>query len=271
MSVKLIALDIDGTLLTSQNQVQEETIAAIKKAQKAGIKIVLTTGRPLISTEPYFKMFGLDGDPDQYMILYHGSIIRNGVGKKLVSNTITLDQVKKGNEVVQNIPGVDFIVQTADQMYLTKNDSNWYTAYESYKNHYPVHYRTIEQLAKEDYNYYKMMFSGAKEKLDEIQAKLPEWTKTDVRTIRSELTYIDMLNKQSNKGWALKKLISILHVDPENIMAIGDGNTDIPMIEFAKYGIAMGNGVQALKDAAYAVTSDNNHAGVAEAIEKYCL
>lgn len=116
------------------------------------------------------------------------------------------------------------------------------------------------------------MFSAPKAKLDALEKVLPAWTKNDYRRIRTEDYFIDMINKVVNKGNAVKTLAAKLGFKPEEVMAIGDGNSDVPMVKFAGEGVAMKNGSDAVLAAAdYVTATDNNHLGLAKAIEKYAL
>lgn len=273
MSVKLIAIDVDETLVTDKQELQAETIKAIKKANDQGVRIVITTGRPPRSALPVINKLGLAGKTDEYMINYHGTLIKDTANNLIKEVLLTPDQIRHAAELAKNYDGVDFVVETENEMFLTKPDITWASGFESNKNHYQMHVQKIEQILDphQKHHFFKMMFIGPKEKLDEVQSDLPRWVTDDLTTIRTEDEFIDMFNKHVNKGWALQALSEKLGIKPENIMAIGDGTSDIPMIKYAKYGVAMGNGNQNVKDAAAYVTSNNNHNGVAQAIEHYVL
>lgn len=276
MSIKMIAIDVDGTLVNSDLKIDPGTIKAIKAARQKGIKVVVTTGRPLMSTKPLLAQLGLADQDDQYVINYHGCEIQTTSGHLIADHHVSLADVKRTNDYIQHFPDINFILQTNSEMYLTKPDINWYTAHEATKNLYETHYRPIDQLLKEAKEkhlvFYKMMFAAPKAKLDPLEKQLPAWTREDYKQIRSESYFIDMINKVVNKGNAVKTLAHKLGFKPEEIMAIGDGNSDVPMVKFAGEGVAMKNGSDAVLAAADHVTAtDNNHLGLAKAIEKYAL
>lgn len=276
MSIKMMAIDVDGTLVDSNLKIQEGTKKAIKTARQKGIKAVITTGRPLLSTKPLLAQLGLDDQDDQYVINYHGSEIQTTSGRLIADHHVTLADVKKTGDYIQKFPDINFILQTNSEMYLTKPDINWYIAREATKNLYQTHYRSLGELLKEAKEkhlvFYKMMFSAPKAKLDALEKVLPAWTKNDYRRIRTEDYFIDMINKVVNKGNAVKTLAAKLGFKPEEVMAIGDGNSDVPMVKFAGEGVAMKNGSDAVLAAAdYVTATDNNHLGLAKAIEKYAL
>lgn len=272
----MIAIDVDGTLVNSDLKIQAGTVKAIKAARDKGIKPVVTTGRPLMSTKPLLAQLGLDDQDDQYVINYHGSEIQTTSGHLIADHHVTLKDVKRTGSYIQKYPDINFILQTNNEMYLTKPDINWYTAHEATKNLYQTHYRPLEQILKEarkkNLVFYKIMFSAPKPKLDALQKQLPAWTKEDYHRLRSQDYFIDMINKAVNKGNAVKTLAQKLGFKPEEVMAIGDGDSDVPMVKFAGEGVAMKNGSDAVLAAADHVTStDNNHLGLAKAIEKYAL
>lgn len=276
MSIRMIAIDVDGTLVDSNLKIQEGTKKAIKEARQKGIKVVVTTGRPLMSTQPLLAQLGLDSQDDQYVINYHGCEIQTTSGHLLADHHVTLADAKRAATYIENFPDIDFILQTNNEMYLTKPDINWFTAHEATKNLYETHYRPLDQLLKEAKEkhlvFYKMMFSAPKAKLDALEKVLPAWTRDDYKRIRTEDYFIDMINKAVNKGNAVKTLAAKLGFKPEEVMAVGDGDSDVPMIKFAGEGVAMKNGSDAVLAAADDVTlADNNHLGLAKAIEKYAL
>jgi hypothetical protein len=269
MALKLIALDVDGTLLTDDRKVQEETVNAVYQAKEKGAKVVITTGRPLVSTKPLLEKFDLDGKDSQYVIVLHGAVVETTKGGILTDTPIPIEQVIKVAALIQNYPDIDLMVQTQDQIYVLKHDLNWYTSFESFKNHLPIHFRTLSELKNSSHSFYKMMFSAPEEKLDELTPNLPDWIYSELETIRSERYYIDMVNLKVDKGEALSNLASQLKIDPSEVMAIGDGNSDISMVKYAGVGVAMKNATPDLLKVANYVTDDNNHAGVAKAIKTY--
>lgn len=273
MSIKLIALDIDDTLLNSEAQLEEATIKAIEKAKQEGIKIVLTTGRPLMSTTKFLKQLGLANQSDQYVINYHGTLIQTTAGKLIASNPLTFADVKKTATYIQNATGVDFVAETNRDIFLTKANMNWHTGFECFKNHYRVHFRTLAQMESEQSHltFYKMMFIAEPTILDKVQKNLPNWLLQGYKCARTETSFFDIINKKVNKGWAVKTLAEKLGFAPDEVMAVGDGDSDLPMIQYAGLGVAMKNGTPRLLKAANEITSDQNHAGVAKAIEKFVL
>lgn len=273
MGIKLIALDIDATLLTADQKISDETLKAIKEVQDRGIKIVLTTGRPLMSTRPLLQKLKIDDQDEQYVINYHGTEIQTTSGKLIATNPISISDIRKASDFAQNIPKVDFVAETNKSLYFTKPDMNWYTGFEIAKNHYQAHFRSVEHLAKEEnkHTFYKMMFIAEPDRLNDLLKNLPDWVENDFKAMRTETCFFDMINKKVSKGWAVKTLAESIGIKAEEVMAVGDGDSDVSMIEYAGCGVAMKNGTPAILKAADHVTADNNHDGVGKAIETYIL
>lgn len=119
MSIKLVALDTDGTLLSSQNKILPSTKEAVKKALEQGIKVVLCSGRPLAGLEPYMKELGIKGE-DQYAVTLNGAITRNANGEMLTHDLVSNEQYRvltkfaREQEVPFNVVSPDSQIITAD-------------------------------------------------------------------------------------------------------------------------------------------------------------
>jgi len=107
--------------------------------------------------------------------------------------------------------------------------------------------------------------------LDAAIARLPQTFRDKYTTVKSSPFYFEILNKEASKGAAVANLAQHLGIKQEEIMAIGDNENDLSMIEYAGLGVAMGNAVPLIKEAANVVTATNDEHGVAEAIKKFVL
>ena len=119
-------------------------------------------------------------------------------------------------------------------------------------------------------NWDKAGITAKEKKTDEIQTELERWKNRMFQTARSSGNYLEIFPKNVDKGKAVVSLCAIFNIGTENVVAIGDHELDIPMIETAGIGIAMGNAIQELKEKADFVTLTNNEAGVAHALNDYC-
>lgn len=272
MAIKLIAIDIDGTLINDQQQITPKTVATLKQAKAAGLKVVLCTGRPMTGVEAYLKQLGLDNQDQQYVISFNGALAQSTSGHVLVNHTLSFaDYADWVNYCLK--AGVHSQIETRDYIYTTNQNLSHYTIYESELVSMNVRYRSMDQMAREQNNYViaKAMMVDTKDKIDHALANLPVDFKDRFSIVRSEDFYLEFMHKDASKGQTLNRLSQKLHIKPEEVMALGNAQNDNSMLEFAGTGVAMGNSVPATLKVADVTVADNNHDGVAEAVNKYAL
>ncbi|MDU5510127.1 sugar-phosphatase [Enterococcus gilvus] len=269
MSIKLVAIDLDGTLLNDHHEINQPVVASIKAAREAGIYVVLSTGRPLSGTRAQLEVLGLN-QLDDYIITYNGA---------LVLNTNTWDVVAEHNLTREDYLEIDCLARSLDvhlhladkeSMYTANRDISPYTILESYLVNMPLHYRTPEEIAK-NVLAVKMMMIDDPEILGEAFKKIPKELFEKYTIVRSTPYFIEVLNANASKGMALKELSEHLGLEPSEVMAIGDAENDLSMIEFAGTGVAMGNASETVKGAADYTVATNLEDGVKEAFERWVL
>ena len=182
MSIKLIAVDIDGTLLNSQRQVTPEVFQAIQDAKAAGVKVVIATGRPIPGVLPLLEELNLNQDGD-YVITFNGGL---------------------DIEVLANKLGVHSHAITKDGIYTSNRNIGRYTVHESTLVHMPIYYRTPEEVA--DKEFVKAMYIDEPEILDAAIAKLPQEFYDRFTIVKSTPFYLEILKKTANKGIAVTHL-----------------------------------------------------------------
>ena len=267
MSIKLIAIDIDGTLVDPEFKITPEVKAAITEAREQGVKIVLCTGRPFPGVKRYIKELDLDQDED-YVITYNGSLVLStATNEVLVSHTLDYSDFVRINELADKFNvhthGID-----NEAIYTANKDISIFTTRESFITTMPIRYRSLAELP-EDKLFTKIMFIDQPELLDILIPAIPAQFHEDYVIVRSEPHFLEVLNKDAGKASALAELAALLNIDAENIMAIGDNENDLSMIEYAGVGVAMGNAVDKVKEAADFITKSNAESGVAHAIRTY--
>lgn len=267
--IKLIAIDIDGTLLNSHHQLTDEVKAALKKAEEKGVKIVLCTGRPLTGVQDLIEELDLFGEND-YVVTYNGSLIQKTKTKEIVSKfELTYDDYLAIDTLARKL-NVHLHTETADTMYTSNRDISRYTVLESYLVNMPLKFRTQDEMNAE-LNILKMMMIDEPEILERIQPLIPAEFYEQYTIVKSAPYFLEFLNKKVNKGAAVKRLAEQLNIQPSEVMALGDNENDLPMIEYAGIGIAMANATENVKKAASFITTSNDEHGVAVAIEKFVL
>lgn len=267
MSIKLIALDIDGTILNSHQQLLEEVKTTLQQKRKEGVRIVLCTGRPEMGVMPLLQEIGLTTE-DDYIITFNGAIVQNVATKEvLIEHTLSIDDFYRFAYLSQKL-NIHMHTEDKDHLYTFNRDISEYTVYESSLTKMPLHYRAINEMPM-DMEISKMMFIDTPEKLNHAIQHIPSHYFDEYELVHSMPFFFEILNKKATKGNALKDLAEKLNIKQEEVMAIGDQMNDKSMIEYAGQGIAMGNAVEAIKNIAQHVTKTNDEAGVAYAIKKW--
>ena len=267
MIIKLIAIDIDGTLINSHHELTERTKEAITKAKEQGIKIVVATGRPYPGVANILKELGLE-DKGDYVITYNGSLVQECDTKKaIVSHGLSYDNFIEIEALSRRL-GSHLHSIDRENIYTANQHISPYTIHEASLTGMPLHYRAVDQMTA-DMEIVKMMMIDEPTILDEVISKLPSWFTDKYTTTKSAPFYLEVLNKQANKGIAVKELADYLGIKQEETMAIGDNENDLEMIEYAGMGVAMANAVPKLKAAANYETLSNDEDGVAVMIEKH--
>lgn len=266
MDIKLIAIDIDGTLLNEKNELAQPTIDAIMAARKKNVKIVLCTGRPLSGVQPYLDKLQISGG-DEFAITFNGAMAQTLAGEVMVNHTITYDDFLK-TEMLSRKLNVNYQIETTDSIYTTNRDTNPYGIAESFLVRLPIKFRSPEEIPR-DLVMSKAMFVDFPKNITEANKLIPNELRKDMYVVQTEPFFIEMMNKQASKGKTLGELATQLQLTKDNVMAIGDQGNDLTMVDYAGLGVAMGNAIDEVKAAAQFITKPNTEDGVAFAINKY--
>lgn len=270
MSVKLIAFDLDGTILDDSKNLPEDNLAALREAAEKGIHIVASTGRiypgiPKIIRELPFT---------RYFITGNGASVYDAVEKK----TIFRDEIP-----VELAIRICEHMDTLPVVYYSYHDDCGWMSREQYA-------RAEQYLAKGLWQMFlgiclpvddlketirqrgtgvqklQMHFKDPEARLRELEVFPDLFPETMMTT--SVSTNIEINSRGANKGRALRGLCEVLGIDIKDAVAFGDGINDLTMICDAGTGVAMANGDPAVKAAADKITDTNNNAGVAKAIRE---
>lgn len=270
MKYKLIALDMDDTLLTSEKTVSQKNREMIQRALNKGIKVVLCSGRTHNAVIGFAKALGIAG-PDQYMITNGGAIIENMDGK-IVFQKMMSNQFYRG--FVQFVKDNNLHYNVVDQSGNTYSSSNeWldkYTIMQAFENDNGLYLKEPDQLPA-DFEIVKAIINGNQKELDKISDLVHQKFDQNYFVVRTGIGFLEIFPKDVNKGAALKVLAEKLHFTLSEVMAMGDCDNDIHMLKIAGKGVAMGNALSEVKSNSDDVTADNNHSGVGLAIEKFAL
>lgn len=285
---KLIAMDLDGTLLNSYGEVSEENKKSIKKAIEKGIEIVIASGRMKGAIDSIAKEIGATN----YIISGNGTILYDNK-----NNKILYESFLKKEKVLQIIKiceenSIYYNVYTENEV-IAKN-LNYNVLFYNYENSKKVEdkqtkiniiediYKYIE---KTDVNIVKIticdenqtIFNRIVKKLSlindieilEVEHMSRKKIKSGTEEISIGYYYTEIMNKNINKWTALEKLIEHLGISKEEVITIGDNVNDKEMIENAGIGVAIGSSWLSAKQIGNIIVADNNSNGVAEAINRY--
>ena len=288
---KLVAIDLDGTLLNSLGEVSYNTQKALLKAKEMGIEIVLSSGRTIDSV----KNLALELGVDNYLISGNGAVVYDIKEENIIYNQFLTKE--KILEIVRICEENSFYynIYTETEI-VTKSLSYNVLFYYNENLKKPEDKRTrinvvsdIEKYIKEydKENFLKVtvcekdkfIFNSILRKINQIKdldiLETEFMSRKKVRNgselIPIEYYYTEITNQNVNKWTALEFLMEKLNINKEEVVAIGDNMNDKEMVENAGLGIVMGNSNPQMKELADVIVSDNNSEGVCEAIEKYII
>ncbi len=268
-SYKLIAVDMDGTLFTSDKRITQRTVDAVKAASAKGVKVVLASGRPLEGLYPSLEQLGLMQE-DNYVLAFNGALCITTKTKEPIATTVLKgSDYKKLAGLAEELNLNCHAFSTRQGLITAK--SNKYTELESSINKIDIHIVDPIKDIDDDEDIIKVMFIDPPEILDPAITKLPSWTRERYNTFKSAPFFLEFMHKSVDKGTGLKQLADYLHIDREEIIACGDEGNDYSMIKYAGLGVAMGNAIDSVKEIANYITDTNDNDGVAKMIEKFIL
>lgn len=270
--IRLLATDIDGTLLNPQFQISADDMAALRRAHAAGIEIVLVTGRRHSFALPIAKQLGFD----LWLISSNGAVTRSlsgetfhrdlmpaeicrqlcGAMQEFRGNTVlTFDQETKGAIVLERLDELGASIRR----WLEKN-------MEYIEFVIPIENALVSDPVQ-------AMFCGTMERMNAALCALDgSGMEGKVTVLRTEypardLSMIDVLNAGCSKGHALERWAKYRGYRREEVMAVGDNHNDVEMLEFAGHPVIMGNACEELRARGWKITRGNHECGVAAAVE----
>ena len=269
MAIKLIAIDMDGTLLLPDHTISPAVKNAIASARERGINVVLTTGRPYAGVHTYLKELHMD-KPGDYCITYNGALVQKaGDGSTVAQTPLNYDDYLFLEKLSREV-GSHFHALDRNTLYTANRDISAYTVHESFVATIPLVFCEPENMDP-DTAFLKVMMIDEPEILDKAIARIPDAVREKYTVLKSAPYFLEILNKRVTKGTGVHALAETLNIKPEEVMAIGDQENDIAMLEYAGVGVAMDNAIPSVKEVADFVTKSNLEDGVAYAIEKFAL
>lgn len=265
--IKLVAIDMDGTLLNSKKELLEETKQYFKNFHNKNTEtlLVLCTGRPESGIRPYLKDLGYL-EENHYIISQNGAnIYESQTGKRVMDAFVDSAAIQKWIELGKK-HGISVMGAGVDYYYSFDEDPTEWMEFDVKL----VSGKLKRIPTKESLNtdFYKILLMGDEEQLNEFETFIPQEWRDEFYVVRSQKYLVEVLTKGVNKAFGLEKLAQKLNILPSEIAAIGDAANDVEMLEYAGLAIAMGNASEEVKAISDIVTDTNENNGVIKAIDQ---
>jgi HAD superfamily hydrolase (TIGR01484 family) len=282
--IRLIGIDVDGTLLDSEGRLPAENREAIRAAVAAGIHVALVTGR----SYPFVRPVADSLPPSISLMVSNGAVERGMDGSTLARRLLDRNVARRVLHAMREYRDATALVfdRDADRQVVFETmdwDHPGRQKYWSRNNAHIAQSVPLEDALTEDP--IQVMFNGAVD----LMRPLAELLRRDARVhlasegevleysvlmteyVHRDFTLVDVTSPEATKGHALAWRARQMGVTRDDVMAIGDNFNDLEMLEFAGTPVLMGNAVEELKNCGWQVTGHQNEAGVAQAIERFAL
>lgn len=269
--IKLVAIDLDGTLLNGQKRISARNVETLKQAKKHGVKVVICTGRPLSSVKPYLETLGLLEEGD-YAVTFNGGMVqKNHNGERISNYQFSVEDIEKmAKEMERHDLPLD-VISGSRVFHVQPTPKERTSIYHTMNPNMDFHHLVVSDFdPAAEYN--KMVVAVEdREFLDQKLDCLSEEIKNQYNFVKSRPNLLEILHKEVSKANALQKLGEHLGISAAEMMALGDEENDLSMIQSVGLGVAMGNAVPEVKVLAQHITDTNEADGVAKAVEQFVL
>lgn len=263
---KILALDIDGTLANSKKEITTPVLNAVRRLQKADIPVLLVSGRADKAIEHVAAELGFD-EYGGYILAYNGGkIVNKKTGEIILNQTLpenmlkpVYDFVKDKDIAIITYDGDDIVAEKPDNIYVQKEIALT-----------RMNVRKVDNLYEAiDFPVNKYLICGEPDYLEQLVVEMANEFSPELNIFRSEPYFIEVVKNGIDKAASLAKLIDILGLTKDNLVACGDGHNDVTMIDYAGMGVAMENACEEVKAVSNYITKSNDEDGVAYAIDKF--
>lgn len=266
---KIIALDIDGTLLSSQGEITARTKKALEDALKEGNIVVIASGRDPKGVFKYAQILKLD-EYNGLLSNYNGGRITNYETKEVIINhTLNLDDMKELLIFSEDLDDMNYTIYYDGKCYTNSMDTYRLEDTQS-KNDMELIYDP-DLSYKVDFRPNNVLFACHPEKISEPSNKIYDKFSDKFALVKSTPYYYEVMPKGVSKGESLIEIAKYYDIPMDDVIAFGDEDNDLSMIEAAGVGVVMANGSKAMLKAADYVTLSNDEDGIADYLEKFIL
>ena len=263
MKYKLIAVDMDGTLLNSESVITEATKTAILQAIDAGVIFVVSTGRPMRGVESVNALF----PQDMPFIVFNGAAVVMGKSREVLFNKyLGLASAKEIFEAgtSRNLP---VVLWTGERLWVNR-ECDITRKYQQISGADMTVIGSTEEL---EGDISKIVWIGTVEEIDKLQHEMSLLLGSAVNCHTSRPEFLEFVSNEADKGSAMAEIGRIYGIDKSEMIAIGDGYNDVSMLKYAGLSVAMQNAPDDIKAICGYVTLSNNKNGVAAVINKFIL
>lgn len=265
---EILALDLDGTLLNEEHKLSEKNKEELAKLKEKDVRIILASGREPTSILPYSRKLDLE----EMVIGFNGGIISDYTGEEIIYEENIDSEVAK--DIIKTCEKKDIynIVFIRNTLYVSNKKDKRFEIFRNYST------SKIEEVGSL-YNFIeknnmwniigKLLQCGENEFLSIFKKELERKYSEKIFAQFSLPCFLEVYSSKASKGKALNRITKSYNLNRESVVAIGDGENDISMIEYAKVGIAMENALDRVKEKSDFITLSNSDDGVSHAIKKY--
>ncbi len=262
--IQLIVTDLDGTLLNSNHEISQRTERCLREAMQRGIPLILATGKTRTSALHIIEHLGLT-TPGVYI---QGLTVYSGQGDVLYQKTLAADPAHIALETA--LQGQYPTVIYSGTRILTDYNSPQTDILTHYHEPQPEAVGPLRQII-DHVPVHKLTFIDEPKRITALRTNLQDQIGNVVTLVQALDTMLEVLPPGASKGSGLSHLLELMDMPPEHVIAFGDGENDIGMLQLAGIGVAMGNSKPEVQKSADYVTASNDHDGIAEALERFVL
>ncbi len=268
--IKMLTIDLDGTLLRNDKTISNKTVETLQKAEKQGIKIVLASGRPIWGIRPYVERLNLELPIS--IVASNGCATYTSRDWSIANgHFLTETQVNKLLTLSEEHPRVALVLQMPSRRYVYKHEVSDVVARDAKTHFQEVTMISAEALAQLDEPILLGLFMGEADKLDQVQTEIEPLLTPDFHTVRGLDYCFEAMPHGVSKAKALADLAKDCGILPEEVMAFGDAVNDLEMFAWAGMAVAMANASAKVQSQADLVTLSNEQDGVADAVQRFVL
>ena len=261
---KLIAVDMDDTLLNSKLEITPRSLEAVRRVQAMGIHITLATGRMFCSVKPYAEQLGINLP----LITYQGALVKNALsGEVLLHRPVPLDLARQVLTRVKEY-GYHVNLYVDDHLYVEKITPEA----QNYAQICRVDVTAVGDLLEFlQVPPTKVLVIATEEKNDQMMAEMIPQFGSQLHITKSKPQFLEFSHPKATKGDALAMLVDYFAVERQQVMAVGDGFNDVEMLQYAGTAVVVGNAREDIKALADYVAPSNDEDGVAIALEELVM